>query len=152
MQEPDRTLQAGRRYILGQSEDFYGIWDRKSPGKPVETFDLTEEGLQDARKRISKLAAQDFWARVGPTALRWGLFGGLAVWILTGLLLWIRHSAASPPGPGPTPLVLPDLISTFDPVWVRVVQVAENVAFRVWIAAVAILVALRLFDRSRESV
>jgi hypothetical protein len=152
MQEPDRTLQAGRRYILGQAEDFYGIWDREYPGKAVETFELTEAGLGHARRRISKLAAHDFWARIGPKALRWGLFGGLAVWILTGLVLSIRHAVGSTPGPGPTPLLPADLITPFDPGWVKVVQVAEDVAFRVWIAAVAIIVALRLFDRGRQPV
>ena len=135
MQEPDRTLQAGRRYILGEAQDFYGIWDRESPGKPVETFDVTEAGLQEARKRISKLAAQDFWARIGPKTLHWALFGGLALWILTGLLL--GPTSAPPFG---------------EPGWVRVALVVETIAFRSWIAAVAILVALRLFDRGRQSI
>jgi hypothetical protein len=150
MQEPDRTLQAGRRYVLGEGEDFYGIWDRRSPGKPVETFDLTDAGLTDARKRISRLAAQDFWARIGPTALRWGLFGGLAVWILTGLLLWIRLAVVLPS------VGFGDFADPFlgygEPGWVKVANVAENVAFRVWIAAGAILVALRLFGRGREPI
>ena len=148
MQEPDRTLQAGRRYILGEAQDFYGIWDRKSPRKPVESFDLTEEGLQEARKRISKLAAQDFWARIGPTALRWALFGGLALWILGILILWIRYSLADPN------LAVPpgEIVAIYEePVWAKLAQLGQDLGFRLWVAAVAILVALRLFDRGRES-
>lgn len=149
MQEPDRTLQAGRRYILGEAQDFYGIWDRRSPGKPVETFDLTEEGLQNARKRISKLAAQDFWNRFGPRALRWALFGGLAVWILAGLVLWLRYATVGPPAI--RPLFSSPGVIIFEPTWVKVAQFAETLGFRVWVAAVAVLVGLRLFDRGRES-
>ena len=144
MQEPQGTIQAGRRYVLGQGEDFYGIWDRDLPGKPVETFELTASGLQEARKRISRLASQDFWTRIGPRALRWALFGGLGVWILAGLVLWIRLAVAFPSGVFEVTQPLPG-----DPAWVKVIQVLENVAFRVWVAAGAILVALRLFDRAR---
>jgi hypothetical protein len=150
MQEPDRTLQAGRRYILCEAQDFYGIWDRESPAKPVETFDLTEAGLQDARKRISKLAAQDFWARVGPTALRWALFGGLALWILSGLILWLRYATAGPPAI--RPLWSSPGVIIFEPTWVKVAELAETLAFRVWVAALAIIFALRLLDRGRQPV
>lgn len=152
MQEPEGTIQAGRRYVLGHGVDFYGIWDRDVPGKPVETFELTDPGLLEARKRIAYLSRQDFWARTGPKALRWALFSGLALWILIGLVLSISDPIDSPPfsaGPvGPiAPLTLTD---PFDSGWVKVAHVLEILAFRVWIAALAILVALRLFDRGRQ--
>lgn len=148
MQEPEhRTMQTGRRYVLGEGEDFYGIWDLEKPGRPVESFALTDAGLQEARKRIAKLAAHDFWTRIGPKALRWALFGGLGSWILTGLMLWIRSAVAFPYGAFEVTQPLYG-----DPGWVKVAVVAESVAFRVWIAALAIIFALRLLDRGRQPV
>jgi hypothetical protein len=157
MKEPEhRTMQAGRRYVLGQGEDFYGIWDRESPGRPAETFPLTDAGLQEATRRFAQLSQQDFWTRFGPKALRWALFGGLGVWILLGLVLWIRYSSFSPfPDfwiPGATrdwrPITFAAPFS--QPVWFRVAEVTEIVAFRVWVAALAIIFALQLFDRGRQ--
>jgi hypothetical protein len=151
MQEPEGTFQAGRRYVLGQGEDFYGIWDRELPGKPVETFDLTDPGLLEARKRIAHLSRQDFWARFGPKALRWALLAALGVWVFTGLLLWIRFAVATPGAI--TPILAPSevpFVGYGEPGWVMVAQVAENVAFRLWVGALAIIFALRLLDRSRQ--
>jgi len=157
MQEPEhRTMQAGHRYILGEGEDFYGIWDLEKPGRPVESFELTDAGLQEAKRRFAQLSQKDFWARFGPKALRWALFSGLGVWILLGLVLWIRYSSFSPfPDfwtPGPIRDWRPITFSApySQPVWFRVAEVAEIVAFRVWVAALAIIFALRLFDRGRQ--
>lgn len=149
MQEPEhRSMQAGHRYVLGEGEDFYWIRDLEKPGRPVESFELTDAGLQQAKRRFAQLSRQDFWARFGPTALRWALFGGLGLWILTGLVLWIRLAVSYPAG------VFGGFTEPFfgfgDPGWVKVAQVAENVAFRVWVAALAIIFALRLFDRGRQ--
>ena len=152
MQEPEhRTRQAGRRYVLGEGEDFYGIWDAESPGRPVESFALTDAGLQEATRRFMQLSRQDFWTRFGPKALRWALFVGLGLWILTGLLLWIRFAVATPGAVSP---IFESPVDPFvgygQPGWVKVAQVAENVAFRLWVGAVAVLVALRLLDRGRQ--
>lgn len=143
-----RAIQTGRRYVLGEGDDFYGVWDQGSLGRPVESFALTHGGLKEATKRFEQLSRQDFWARFGPRALRWALFGGLGVWILTGLVLWIRLAVSYPDG------VFGGFTEPFfgfgDPGWVKVAQVVENVAFRVWVAALAIIFALRLFDRGRQ--
>jgi hypothetical protein len=151
MQEPEGTIQSGRRYVLGYRQDFYGIWAREIPGKPVETFELTDAGLAEARKRFARLASEDFWARIGPRALRWALFGGLGVWILTGFLLSIRSFDPRSPTPGPVPLAPLDL-TAYEPGWVKFTQLVETLAFRLWVGAVAVLVALRLFDRSRSPI
>jgi hypothetical protein len=153
MQEPEhRTMQTGRRYVLGEGEDFYGIWDREPLGKLVETFELTETGLQEATRRFAQLSQQDFWARFGPKALRWALFAGLGVWIFTGLVLWIGDSTFSPYAEfrGPEGSLRPFQPLVFEPVWLRIARTVENMAFRVWVAALAIIFALRLFDRGRE--
>jgi hypothetical protein len=153
MQGPEhRTMQASRRYVLGQGEDFYGIWDEERPGKPVESFALTDAGLQEATRRFARLSQQDFWARFGPKGLRWALLGGLGVWILLGLVLWIRYSSFSifPEFRGPELSIGTFASPFYEPVWVRVAQVLEHVAFRVWVAALAIIFALRLLDRDRR--
>jgi hypothetical protein len=152
MEKPGfRTIQTGRRYVLGEGEDFYGVWDQGSPGRPVESFALTDAGLQEATRRFAQLSRQDFWARFGPKALRWALFGGLGVWILLGLVLWIRYAVASPDFERViSPLYLDPFVGYFESGWAKVAQVAENVAFRVWVAALAIIFALRLFDRGRQ--
>lgn len=149
MQEPEhRTMQAGHRYVLGEGEDFYGIWDLEKPGRPVESFELTDAGLQEAKRRFAQLSQQDFWARFGPKALRWALFSGLGVWILAGLAVWIRNSFSFPELG--IPIGTPAPFFPGEPVWVRVTQLAEATAFRVWVTALAIIFALRLFDRGRQ--
>lgn len=153
MQEPEhRTIQAGRRYLLGQGEDFYGIWDLERPGKPVESFALTDEGVHEATRRFAQLSQQDFWARFGPKALRWALFAGLGVWIFTGLVLGIGDSSSSPfeEFRGPEAALRPYASPIFEPTWLRVAQVIENMALRVWVAALAIIFAWRLFERGRQ--
>jgi hypothetical protein len=148
MHEPDRrTVQTGRRYELSEGDDYYGIWDRDSPGKPLETYALTDVGLEEATRRLARLSRQDFWARFSPKALRWALFGGLGVWLLGGLVLWIRYSFAGPEfgiPPG-------EIVAIYEePLWAKLAQLGQDLGFRVWIGAVAILVALRLFERGRQ--
>jgi hypothetical protein len=39
---------SGFRYVLGYDADSFGIWDRQSPGGPVETFPRTDDGWRNA--------------------------------------------------------------------------------------------------------
>jgi hypothetical protein len=39
---------SGFRYVLGYAADSFGIWDRRSPGAPVETFPRTDDGWRSA--------------------------------------------------------------------------------------------------------
>ena len=39
---------SGVRYLLGYGADFFGIWDRNSPGGPVQRFPRTDQGWRDA--------------------------------------------------------------------------------------------------------
>jgi hypothetical protein len=43
---------SGFRYVLGYGADLFGIWDRQSPGGPVETFPRTDEGWRSAWVRF----------------------------------------------------------------------------------------------------
>jgi hypothetical protein len=44
---------SGERYILGYGPDFFGIWDRTSPGGPVERFPRSNEGWNTAWNRFT---------------------------------------------------------------------------------------------------
>jgi hypothetical protein len=43
---------SGFRYVLGYAADSFGIWDRHSPGAPVETFPRTDDGWRSAWVRF----------------------------------------------------------------------------------------------------
>ena len=47
----DEALQftpSGQRYLLGYGTDFFGIWDRATPGPPVTRFPRTDDGWRSA--------------------------------------------------------------------------------------------------------
>ena len=46
---------SGFRYVLGYGPDNFGIWDRQSPGSPMETFPRTDEGWRSAWVRFAGL-------------------------------------------------------------------------------------------------
>jgi zinc ribbon protein len=39
---------SGARYLLGFGNDFFGIWDRFTPGDPVRRFPRTDDGWREA--------------------------------------------------------------------------------------------------------
>ena len=38
----------GQRFILGYGTDYFGVWDKRTPGPPVQRFPRTEQGWQQA--------------------------------------------------------------------------------------------------------
>jgi hypothetical protein len=50
-----RYTHSGFRYVLGYATDSFGIWDRRSPGGPTETFPRTDEGWRSAWLRYVSL-------------------------------------------------------------------------------------------------
>jgi len=48
-----RFSHSGSRYILGYGVDFFGIWDRQTPGEPVLRFPRTDEGWSQAWNRFT---------------------------------------------------------------------------------------------------
>lgn len=46
---------SGFRYVLGFVADSFGIWDRQTPGAPVETFPRTDDGWRSAWIRFVSL-------------------------------------------------------------------------------------------------
>lgn len=49
------TLHQGKRYAFGFGPDFYGIWDVRSPGSPVERFPATSAGRSAGWERYVTL-------------------------------------------------------------------------------------------------
>lgn len=43
-----KFTHAGARFVFGHGDDFYGIWDRLTPGSPVQRFPQNESGRQQA--------------------------------------------------------------------------------------------------------
>ena len=46
---------SGHRYVLGYGADFFGIWDRSSPGAPAERYARSDEGWGQAWTRFATL-------------------------------------------------------------------------------------------------
>jgi hypothetical protein len=45
----------GYRYLLGHGADFFGIWDRQSPGPPMHRYPRTDEGWRTAWQHFAAL-------------------------------------------------------------------------------------------------
>ena len=50
-----RYTHSGYKYVLGFGSDYFGIWDRQSPGVPAERFARTDEGWRQAWTRFAGL-------------------------------------------------------------------------------------------------
>ena len=50
---------SGERYLLGYTDDFFGIWDRQSPAAPTERFPRTDDGWRQVWQRYA--AAETNW-------------------------------------------------------------------------------------------
>jgi hypothetical protein len=44
---------SGHRFVLGYGADFFGIWDRSSPGAPAERYPRTDDGWRQAWTRFA---------------------------------------------------------------------------------------------------
>jgi len=51
----DQYTHSGTRYLLGYGADFFGIWDRQDPSRPVERFPRTDQGWADAWRRYTNI-------------------------------------------------------------------------------------------------
>ena len=50
---------SGERYLLGYTDDFFGIWDRRSPAAPTERFPRPDDGGRQVWQRYA--AAETNW-------------------------------------------------------------------------------------------
>ena len=45
---PLQYTHSGRRFLLGYGRDFFGIWDREQPSRPVSRYPRTDDGWRAA--------------------------------------------------------------------------------------------------------
>lgn len=85
--EPYEVIEAGHRYVLGETPESYGIWDRQAGNELVERFPLTEEGIDRALDRFAELKWRD-------RRERWNLPRVVRITTVTGALLWLVAGTA----------------------------------------------------------
>ncbi|MGZ8607769.1 MAG: hypothetical protein ACXWXQ_12070 [Actinomycetota bacterium] len=59
---------SGERYLLGYTDDFFGIWDRQSPAAPSERFPRTDDGWRQVWQRYAAVEANWMDLRTGQRA------------------------------------------------------------------------------------
>ena len=59
---------SGERYLLGYTDDFFGIWDRQSPAAPSERFPRTDGGWRQVWQRYVVVEANWMDLRTGQRA------------------------------------------------------------------------------------
>jgi hypothetical protein len=69
-----RFTHSGVTYVLGYGPDFWGIWDRRVPGPPVEQFPRSDEGWQRAWNHFIAIEVRyesvpEAWSRPAVSAL-----------------------------------------------------------------------------------
>ncbi len=92
-----RFSHSGERYLLGYGAEYFGIWDRNSPGRAIATFPRTDDGWPEAWNRFTAMeprcvavpragSAPDV-RRSLPPAYRSG--HALANWVVALLALYV---------------------------------------------------------------
>ena len=58
--QPEQKVEfthSGERYLLGYTDDFFGIWDRQAPTAPLERFPRTDDGWRQVWLRYAAIEA-----------------------------------------------------------------------------------------------
>jgi hypothetical protein len=86
----------GFRYLLGHGSDFFGIWDRQSPGPPTQRYPRTDDGWRVAWHRFAALepggqpvATPGGAAAAGTTQAGGSRTNALAIASLVFGILWL---------------------------------------------------------------
>ena len=130
-------IDANRHLVLGASESFYGIWDKRGKGEPLARFPVTEEGFVQAESRFRELSRRPWIPAVLTRPLTFGLYGGLAAWLLIGTLNGVLSAVGNVYGPALDVLY-------------RVTGAIEGMAFRFWVASLIALAGIWLLERIRD--
>jgi hypothetical protein len=136
------VVDDSRRYALGATADFYGVWDKLAPGEPLARFPLSDEGLAQAEERFKALRRTERnYQELLPVVLGWMTLVSIAVWILAGAVFQIAFSGDLFPALGGE-----ERSQTAAEFFFRL----ENVALQVWIGSLASLAALWLLRALRR--
>jgi hypothetical protein len=126
-------IDARGRYLLGSTEDTYGVWDRRATEGPIATFPGTDDGLDQAEGLYRELLREarrqrDVWSPV----LSWIPFVGLGAWIVAGGAYDIVIATRGIEGSAHVYDILQSLAAV------------EGLSFKVWIGALVVLFSLWL--------
>ena len=139
MADDYEVLLKGRRYVLGETADSYGIWQRAASGEPLERFPLTAEGFDAAEARLHELSRAGRWDSERIRAVLLGVvWGGAALWVVAGI------GAALVAG-----LVFGGIAEGID-FLTELAYVLDSVGYRLAIGALVVLVALSIVSRRSE--
>lgn len=135
------VVDDSRRYALGATADFYGVWDKLAPGEPLARFPLTDEGLAQAEERFKALrrTERNYQERLA-VVLGWVTLVSIGVWILAGAIFQIAFSGD----------LFPALGEGRSQAAAEFFFRLENVALQVWIGSLAGLAALWLLRALRR--
>jgi hypothetical protein len=76
-----------RRYILGETEEYYGIWDKRGGDEPLEGSPLSTEGFDAAEHRFRELLRADRADRGSLPSILWpAVVIGALLWVLAGVI------------------------------------------------------------------
>jgi hypothetical protein len=56
---------SGERYLLGYTDEFFGIWDRQAPASPMERFPRTDDGWREVWQRYAAMETNWMDLRTG---------------------------------------------------------------------------------------
>lgn len=56
---------SGERYLLGYTDEFFGVWDRQAPETPMERFPRTDDGWRQAWERYAGIESNWMDLRTG---------------------------------------------------------------------------------------
>ena len=122
--EDYRPILVSDRYVLGETDEGFGIWDVTGGPSPIDTFDPSDEGFERAEQRYDELRRAAIRARAVPGVLLWTAILGALAWTITGAVYGWSSFGWQPS---------PDLLMRID-----------AVAFRLLVGAVLVLAAVRL--------
>jgi hypothetical protein len=84
-----RFSHSGYRYLLGFGRDFFGIWDRQTPGGPVYSFPRTDEGWVAAWQRFAALEPHAYEVAARPVPAPSGALAGPSYRSTAGRAAWV---------------------------------------------------------------
>lgn len=133
-------LASNKRYVLGDAPEFYGVWEKAGVGsQPMARFAKTDEGLEAAVEHFERLSRIARW-RGDPVGVPLLILmaGGIVVWTVVGAIRTIKGNGVA---------FFPNSDSTF----LENLAITEVIAYRIWIGALALLIALGLVRYVRRS-
>lgn len=91
------SIERSSRYVFGETESYYGVWDKRGGTELLERFPLTDEGFEQATARFDKLKRRDRRERgVFLYVLWFVMLAGALAWIMGGLLqAWVFFDPGS---------------------------------------------------------